>query len=150
MLGTVRKEKSIDGHKFYPTHINNEELQSIISEFLTHEGTKEISEVLIRKSHGGKGIDFKINNYYLSDDNQQKEDRRYTFSIDPNWEINDFFDHWHPGTSIYEKWPSTKVACERLLQFELESIKDIVEKRLKNADKAIIRNSLLEMIVGNW
>lgn len=144
MFGTIRKEKAIKGHKFYPTHMNNEELQLVVSEFISREKTSEITEVRIRKGHGGKGVEFEFNNFYLSKENEKHEERRYTFSIDPNWEINDYFDHWHPGFEAYQQHPTTKVACEKIKELQLKSINEIVEARITHSEEAIERNPLFE------
>lgn len=144
MFGTIRKEKAINGHKFYPTHMKNEELQLVVSEFISREKTSEITEVRIRKGHGGKGVEFEFNNFYLSEENKKHKERRYTFSIDPNWEINDYFDHWHPGFEAYQQHPTTKVACEKIKELQLKSINEIVEARITHSEEAIERNPLFE------
>ena len=92
----------------------------------------------------GKGVEFRVDYYSLGDGKQYSESRRYTFSIDPNWQINDFFDHWHPGLRAYEENPTTKVACEKLTDFNLKSIADIVENRLEAQDSNIELNSHFE------
>lgn len=144
MFGTVRNEKAINGHKFYPTHMNNEELHLIVSEFISREKTSEITEVRIRKGHGGKGVEFEFNNFYLSEEHEEHEERRYTFSIDPNWEINDYFDHWHPGFEAYQQHPTTIVACEKIKDLQLKSINEITDEKIKKTEDKIVRNPLFE------
>lgn len=139
----VRMERAINGHKFYPIHLTDDEIHELLNEFIVRHSRSGILEVMINKTHGGKGVNFEVNYYFVDKENNKCKDRRYSFSLDPNWEINDFFDHWIPDIEEHEKSPSTIVSCEKIKEYTLESIQKIIINRLENnTNQPLIQNPI--------
>jgi hypothetical protein len=126
LSSTKRKEIGIKGVKYYPIHITNNGLNEIIHWALSRfskGGNSKIVET--RKSHGGKGIEFVFSySEVIEEEGFEMNSRRYSFSIDPNWEIRDLFDHWNSAWSEEDKeykqvateWLNSYKKGEKLLQ----------------------------------
>ena len=73
-------------------------------------------EVFIRSSHAKKAINYEFR--FFSDPKKKAQLRLVSFSIDPNWQIKDFFEHWEgPNEGNYE--------CKRVTSPETKCLKEI-------------------------
>ena len=126
----------VGNHKFYPIHMNQDEINTIIFNLLDLVNIPSYSESVVigqfRKDKGGKGVDIRIDVY----DRHCKEasrQRRYTLGINGNWEVADFFDHWifyhsdGAGNIVEDS------SCQQLLYPIDLGIDEIIQKRRKEA-----------------
>lgn len=90
----TRKEFTIDGFKYMPIHLKNKDIYGVVQWALSYSNPGNYCEVKVKKHHGSKGIAFCFDHFNIYENNEKSLNRRYTFSIDPNWEILDYFDHW--------------------------------------------------------
>jgi len=120
-----RIEKNICGTRFYPIHLDEIELSEIVSALLLlndHDKT----EIKVSKTIDGLGVSFLLT-YYFREKEKYYKTKWLSFSINSNWEIIDFFDHWF----AYGKKPSPDNVCSEQVTFHLEIIEKIIETRVK-------------------
>ncbi|MGV3504656.1 MAG: hypothetical protein ACO1O1_13195 [Adhaeribacter sp.] len=89
-------ERLVNGEKFYPIHLTNGELSTIIHSLLKITGiaTKPRVQVILRKDKSGKGIDIRIQSVWL-DYQQADKNILVTLGINPKWEVIDCFVHYY-------------------------------------------------------
>ncbi len=91
-LVTTKKEFFSNGEKFLPIHMNDGEIYQVIHWLLSRINPGNYSEVKVRKNHGEKGVEFNIDFFNIDDKDKKHKNRRCSLSINPNWEILDYFD----------------------------------------------------------
>ncbi len=134
---TSRKELIVNGFAYMPIHMNNEDLYNLFQEMqLIVPKIGNCSTIKVKKHHGSKGVAFSIDYFYLDDEGAKNIARRYTFSIDPNWEILDFFDHWTKtviATNEKKKMPfaSEKINVSEKTKSVIRKIQNDMVKRGK-------------------
>jgi len=132
--------------KFYPIHLQDKEIDQIISNVLELVGCygRENTKAYFRKDKGGKGIDFRIDIFSLEKTTPELcRERRYSFGINANWDVVDFFDHWLFYTSNEEGQLEVCTSCEELLLRPNIGLKDILESR-KAIGRTPVQNSYLK------
>jgi len=132
----IRKERLTQGEKFYPIHLENEEIFSIIDHVLEGYflyGHCTIN-AFVRKDRGAKGVDFRIRITKLWQ-GEAHPDRQYTFGINSNWELEGFFDHW---VSL-----GGKFAAKEIDGRELAILEQILCERTARR-RPLVRNSFFE------
>lgn len=111
----ARKEFCVDGVKYMPVHMTNNNIYQLFEKALSIVSKiGDCSVVRVRRHHGSKGVAFCIDFYGIDENNIKSLSRRYTFSIDPNWEILDFFDHWTHGYVPLAEKEDKSYASERI------------------------------------
>lgn len=124
----TRELVTIEGEWFYPVHVSRDEFEVLLGDCMEAMGDAKITTIMARKSHGGKGIDFMLSDYSRRENGTIFPTKRYSFSIDPNWQVNDFFDH-------YTKEFGVNCIAEKKNYNPLKSISSIIENRRRNKIK---------------
>ena len=132
------------GGKFYPTHLTDCEIESIIRgqiKWLAYSNDSRV-KAYFRKDRGGKGIDIRID--VVDDDDQLAlKARRYSFGINANWDVVDFFDHWAFYSGGKDGQPVMNTSCEEILIRCEIGIEEILEER-RECKENLERNSWFE------
>lgn len=137
----IRKEQFAGGGwKFYPVHMENEELSYIINQLLEDfslYGNSTV-QVCVRKDRGAKGVDFRIRITSLWDEEVHRN-RQYAFGINSNWEVEGFFDHWSDING--------KPAAEEIVGRQMPVLEQVLRARATR-DWPPVRNKLFDG--DNW
>jgi hypothetical protein len=122
-------QTSIGDTVYYPTHLSNEELILILDEFLSNIPDAKNCSVKVRKDSGGKGVDFQIN-FYIEYKTQIIKKKRYSFSINSNWVLENVTEHWFEES--HERNIQGKFLFKKLHRLKIFTIKNIIEETTKH------------------
>lgn len=145
----TRKEYCVDGEKFYPVHMDEKELYEVVNWVLSMGDFANHSEVEVRKHHEEKGVAFLINYHNLTNDNEIFGVRKHTFSIDSNWEILDFFDHWIKDFGGKTKYASEKINVVNESKEVIKKIKESIINRTPPKKNKIFKSDKWVKIYSN-
>jgi len=123
---TLESQIIIEGYRFYPIHLTNEELIMIMDDFLSYVNDGANCLVKVRKDSGGKGLDFQIN-YYSEYKSQTIKNVRYTFSINANWKLDNTYKHW-----MSDKGGENQDLFMKLHDLKIYTINNIIEENTKH------------------
>ena len=110
----TRKEFGVNGIKYMPIHMNNDEIYEVVDWGLSLFSIGNYCVVKAKKHHGGKGVAFCFDHYNINETDEKTLTRRHSFSIDPNWEILDYFDHWTHGRVLINDKKNKSYASEKI------------------------------------
>lgn len=142
--GLIRKEyhlldsepKVIYGSRFYPVHIDNEELEDILDLFFGYVSKHNVMKAYAKKMYRSLGVAFE---FELGDvDLETKRfmvTKSYSVSIDPEWKILDFLEYTYEGEEITE-----------ILRKEIDYsiLRSVIEKRKSKGNYPMTINSNLK------
>jgi hypothetical protein len=114
---------NINEEIYYPTHLSNEELLLIMEEFLANFEGGNNCIVKVRKDGGGKGIEFQIN-IFTEYKAQNIKKKRYNFSINANWKLENAFEHWLEKSQINTS--ASFLSFKKIINFKILTINNIL------------------------
>jgi len=138
----ITTARYINGSKFYPIHLTNEELSILIKSLLKLTGFKNEAkfQVFMRQDKASKGIDFRLQNTK----GMYGAIKLFTFAINAHWKMVDFFVHQNLKHTYY-RYKTVDVFYSDEEQnyngLDIPEIDSIYVKRL-NASGPLNRNEL--------
>lgn len=131
----------IEDEIYYPIHLTDSELILIMDEFISNHNMGHNCHVKVRKDSGGKGIDFQIN--FIPELKESGPRRkRFSFTINSNWKIENAFEHW-----LEDKFNNKKKYqefCRTLDYLKIQTIQNIIEDNKKHNIKPEVNSALVD------
>ncbi len=142
----TRKDFFSNGEKFLPIHMDDGEIYQVIHWLLSRMNPGNYSEVKVRKNHGGKGVEFNFDFFNIDDKGKKHKDRRYSLSIDPNWEILDYFDHWESYGGVLSSEKLKINSAQKIIT----KIKESIIQRTPPQKNKIFKEEKWTLIYSNY